>query len=78
MTGCWYTLMAVPLAGREQRRDVMVVSDDAIREAYYAQLVEKQSTGAVLAALREVAAWSLFCLACARKSKSGRPLEISD
>jgi hypothetical protein len=40
--------------GGEQWHDLIVVLDDATSEIYYAQLVEKESTWTVLAALREV------------------------
>ncbi|HEY6073503.1 MAG TPA: ISNCY family transposase [Anaerolineales bacterium] len=42
--------------------DLLVVMDDATSEIYYAQLVEEESTGTVMAALREVIEQEgLFC-----------------
>lgn len=46
----------------EQYDDLLVVLDDASSTVYYAQLVEQESTGTVLAALREVVeTHGIFC-----------------
>jgi transposase len=62
--------------------DLIVVMDDATNEIYYAQLVEEESTGTVMAALRAVIeSKGLFCsLYCDRAShffltpKAGEPV----
>ena len=46
----------------ERRYDLITVMDDATNEIYYAQIVEEESTGTVMAALREVIEGKgLFC-----------------
>jgi hypothetical protein len=48
--------------GDERWHDLIVVLDDATSEIYYAQLVQEESTGTVMAALREVIERrGLFC-----------------
>lgn len=67
----------------ERWYDLLAILDDATSEIYYAQLVEEESTGTVLAALREVVqSKGVFCaLYCDRAShffltpKAGEPVD---